>query len=564
MNLPSPSEAAAAVALVVIPGIASFASKTTIPPTFGQRQILYEPNCEAYAGWPSGTSPSCAELAQHALKLFEFTPYELLQEASDRLLGKQPRPPEALSRRLASEGLRRLLDTLDPVREQPPVGSSRFTYGEVEAAALSLLSQAGLPLPQVGAGNDHRNLRVSVVKPFQPPVKPRRRLSPEDATVAPLEARPLPLYLALPTWAGNVGGRAALNGLGLRSRWVDLGPTFGRMHFYDSHPDKNSRSLLVSAPPLLVIHGMFTNGLSLGLLALAFADLGAGSGSERRVILPDLLDSDFGSSVGSHNDPSGSLSEAGFSNGVAAHTASLAALLNKLNIGSVDICGHSFGGFLAQELAAELPPWRTRRLLLLCPGGGNRYRAGRSLRTLWGPDPGELFQHAIPASSTMRGLVGTLFRHMIRTPNQSALLLDFFDAFRYFLRFRPLPHVPALIFWGDADSVLEPRPASVQLAQLSHPSSRGVWVQGGSHALNFDSVRNVYELGTEFLGVDVDAVALIDSKHDSAWFEQRGWFVRSFVSKMKRRELFAMDPSAGRDEKNKLPLQGEPKPRSRL
>jgi len=115
-----------------------------------------------------------------------------------------------------------------------------------------------------------------------------QRLSPRDATVRNLEARPLPPWLVAPLWCGMVSGRAGLVfGLGLHSVTVNLGPHLGDMHYFDSHPGglKGTRGAALSAttPPLLLCHGMFTNGLSMGLLAAALSDLGRFGGGERRV-----------------------------------------------------------------------------------------------------------------------------------------------------------------------------------------------------------------------------------------------------------------------------------------
>jgi pimeloyl-ACP methyl ester carboxylesterase len=102
------------------------------------------------------------------------------------------------------------------------------------------------------------------------------------------------------------------------------------------------------------------------------------------VIIPDLISSDFGCSThdddyddedddddddddGSQNDgadESGSSHQSGsssgsrtrrrrrgkrlFENNISCHTRSLVLLLDALGLGTVDLLGHSFGGFLAQ------------------------------------------------------------------------------------------------------------------------------------------------------------------------------------------------------------------------
>jgi pimeloyl-ACP methyl ester carboxylesterase len=94
------------------------------------------------------------------------------------------------------------------------------------------------------------------------------------------------------------------------------------------------------------------------------------------VLIPDLLGADFGCSVAA----------LAFRGSASGHARSIGAFLDALGVGVAGLLGHSFGGFLAQEVASGRPPWRTRKLVLLCPGGVNRYRLGRSVATLAGPD----------------------------------------------------------------------------------------------------------------------------------------------------------------------------------
>jgi pimeloyl-ACP methyl ester carboxylesterase len=356
----------------------------------------------------------------------------------------------------------------------------------------------------------------------------------------PLVEQPLPAWVCASFWASYVAGRAAVNNvLGLPSRFVAV-EGFGTFHVLDSHP-QSSFSLDASTPPtdgppLFIIHGMFTNGLSMALLAAALAD-----GGRRRVIVPDLLGSDFGCSTltpiggGSNdndNDPSSSDAKKQHLT-IARHVASLAALLNALGLSTVDVLGHSFGGFLAQELDLLLPPWRVRRLVLLCPGGGNRYLAGQSLRTIMGADVRatmEIFEHSIHNES-LRRAVAAVFRTLSRTPYQTTLLLDVFDAQKYFLKFHDLSSKPVLLLWGSKDSVLEPREAKVQWRHMrGHPSSRAFWVEGSSHALNVDALATVSSATASFLDASSrssDAAAAAAATAGSVMAqrpEPLGWF----------------------------------------
>jgi len=169
---------------------------------------------------------------------------------------------------------------------QPP-GSSRFTRSELNTVARALFARAGLKEPSHFDDSD-QYLGSSSSSGGNVRAPEERRLLPRDATTRNLEARPLPPWLVAPLWGGMVGGRAGLvYGLGLHSATVNLGCHLGHMHYFDSHPGgvKGTRgaALRQDAPPLLLCHGMFTNGLSMGLLAAALSDLGCPGGGERRV-----------------------------------------------------------------------------------------------------------------------------------------------------------------------------------------------------------------------------------------------------------------------------------------
>ena len=578
-------EVAAAVSLAAVPPLANFCRRTTNPPwaitraaTEARTNVLFQPSSETFApsqeasashstlqrekrapSPPALMDPDSAlwELAERAMETFAFSPKELLEEAATRLLGTHRRQPRDLPLWALAEGLRRLLDTLDfdGKPEQPSAGPSRFTKREFSALARALLERAG-------------------IVPSPMPVRPGEEL----LSALPLVSQPLPAWLCGSLWASNVAGRAMINALGLTSTFIPV-KGFGTFHVFDSHPPAKSNtpgagantSASSGAPttslPLLVVHGMFTNGNSMGVLAAALSDLpllghneesgGGGGGLEgggargdrrngqRRVLVPDLLGSDFGCSLpedAAARRPS-PLSTIGW------HVASLAALLNALGVSTVDVLGHSYGGFVAQELCAALPAWRVRRVVLLCPGGGNRYRAGQSLRTIMGAglDPTmELFEHSV-RYRPLRRAVASIFRLLARTPTQATLLLDLFDARKYFFRFHDLSRKPVLLLWGTEDKVLEPRDAAVQWKHMAgHPCSRAFWVHGSSHVITFDAVATTYAATRAFLnesGGCGDALEAAE-RENMGWVARALWGVPAFhrdLSPMLRTEAAAQD-----------------------
>ena len=108
--------------------------------------------------------------------------------------------------------------------------------------------------------------------------------------------RQVPLWLSLPIYVMQAASKPALLMFGLRSRMVRV-EGYGVFHFYDSGGPVSRTAAAPTAtgpvpePPVVLVHGMFTNGLSMVLVAAMLAKAG------RRVIVPDLLCSDFGGSV---------------------------------------------------------------------------------------------------------------------------------------------------------------------------------------------------------------------------------------------------------------------------
>jgi hypothetical protein len=151
-------------------------------------------------------------------------------------------------------------------------------------------------------------------------------------------------------------GKAVLNSVGIVSKYVST--PHGMYHYFDSRPDEPD------APPVIVLHGMFTTSVSMGLLAPFIAQ-------HRRIIMPDMLEFDYGWSR-SHNGEQ--LTWAG-------HVAALVEFVRTFGFDAVDIVGHSYGGWVAARMCRDYPDV-VRRVVLLAPGGLGRYRSLASARLL--------------------------------------------------------------------------------------------------------------------------------------------------------------------------------------
>ena len=107
-----------------------------------------------------------------------------------------------------------------------------------------------------------------------------------------------------------------------------------------------------SAPVLLLLHGMASDHTTWSRAATALVGHGF------RVIVPDLL------GHGASDKPRGHYALEDFA-------GTMGALLDTLDIRSVSVAGHSFGGAVAMQMAHD-DPVRVRRLVLVAAGGLGR------------------------------------------------------------------------------------------------------------------------------------------------------------------------------------------------
>lgn len=137
-----------------------------------------------------------------------------------------------------------------------------------------------------------------------------------------------------------------------RSRLLPMAP--GRLWVQDLGPAGDT-----AEPPLLCLHSLLVTGWDFRRIALPWA---AGEGRPpRRTITPDL----FGCGNSDRPPPADT---AGY--GFAWHAEILARMLDRLDIATIDVLGHGYGGSIAIHLAHRLSRTgrvRVRRLIAIAP-----------------------------------------------------------------------------------------------------------------------------------------------------------------------------------------------------
>jgi pimeloyl-ACP methyl ester carboxylesterase len=135
-----------------------------------------------------------------------------------------------------------------------------------------------------------------------------------------------------------------------RSRLLPMAP--GRLWIQDLGPEHPAE------PAVLMLHSLLVTGWDFRFLARSFAAEG------RRVLVPDL----FGCG---NSDRPDAHDTAGY--GFAWHAELLARMLDRLEIPSIDLIGHGYGGSVAIHLARRLEQphsehrVKLRRLILIAP-----------------------------------------------------------------------------------------------------------------------------------------------------------------------------------------------------
>lgn len=417
-------------------------------------------------GFGDGTSPFSPDWRDH---LFEDrSAREMAVEVADSLYASLSPPDLTLAE--ASEGVRRC------ILFRKGLGSEIFALPSREQCgtlAASLWRDAGLPPPPAASpGAAAPRWKVIRLEPIAPSLFDRVGAS-----------------------AAALIGRLSLNLLGFRSRSAWVGGTT-HLHYYDAPawPQLVGDAAESAPPPLVLIHGMCTHGQSMAPLAALFQ-------GTRRVLVPDLVDFDYGYSA-SGGGGSGARQLASWEDQVEA----VATWLEGLGEPRVDLCGHSLGGWVAQRLAQRLPH-RVRRLVLLCPGGSSRYRVTHSAVGMLGP--ASQFVRAararapwapLPLARAAAAATARQFRspHAVRTAGGST--------WESYLGHAGRPAQPALLLWGSEDCIQLPYSDAAMLRRL--PAGTGFYLIGADHFMPITDAATLYVAARAFLDGTPAATAL--------------------------------------------------------
>lgn len=235
----------------------------------------------------------------------------------------------------ATEGVRRAMLIQDPTLQSRT--DEYATEEQCRDLALALLTEANIDYVQNAKDVEAERINVDPSSPHHMVYDMFR----------PVQAAMLVQSLA---------GKAILNGVGIVSKYCTT--EHGKYHYFDSSPDTPD------VPPIVMLHGMFTTAVSMGLLGALVAQ-------HRRVIIPDMLEFDFGWSR-THNKEQ--LSWTG-------HIPAMVEFIRSLGHCPVDVVGHSYGGWMAARICRDFPDV-IHRNVLLAPGGLGRYRSLQSARSL--------------------------------------------------------------------------------------------------------------------------------------------------------------------------------------
>lgn len=374
--------------------------------------------------------------------------------------GLTERPPEEMTIDQLIEGVRRTL--MFKYALLLHATKRYWSRDQCRVIAESLAKDCGLALPLPSGGLDEV---VPAKLPQRLPWYPWRSVQAFQGASQKLLR---PFFHAMLSW---------------RSRLVET--PYGKMHVLDTQPPAEGAPA-DPRPPLLLQHGMFVTGWSMTVLGWLLSRRG------RRVVMPDLFDFDYGWSKSDDSRTGGTPVRH-----VTQHLECLICIVEDLAssspTGTVDLAGHSFGGYMVARLArcCEHRGLPVRKVVVLAPGGPPQDLNNGPWAYRFMNEPDETLAALKPAWLPQAPLrvardaaLGVLF-----SPNNCNVLFNL--AWREYAGAAEQfgTNLPTLLLWGDCDTVAIPRRRGDLYPYLraQFPDLRGFWVVGASHNLQIDA-----------------------------------------------------------------------------
>jgi 2-hydroxymuconate-semialdehyde hydrolase len=249
-----------------------------------------------------------------------------------------------------------------------------------------------------------------------------------------------------------------------------------------------------SAPPVLLLHGSGPGVTATANWRPVIPSLSAG----RRVIAPDQLG--FGRTASGERRTYGR----------AAWTDHALALLDRLEVGPVDVIGNSMGGAIALSIAVARPE-AVRRVVLM-GSMGVAMALPRGLDTVWGYTPGvEQMREVIGLFAYNRALITDELVQMRYEASLDPLVRDSWDAMFPPPRQRWVDDLalsgtelssvrqPVLMVHGRDDRVVPWRDSSAALIDLL-PDARLHVIAGCGHWTMIEKTADFLSVVQPFLG----------------------------------------------------------------
>lgn len=365
--------------------------------------------------------------------------------------------PESLSDQQVCEAVRRLLFLAHPTCPGRCIGhegrlkeDTYWSEDDCKAIAKSLLHDADV------VRSDHVSPKPLPVPPYFPP-------------------RPIPSWMEQVQLCVNGFGGALMNLLGLRPCWLNT--EHFTLYYYDSGPAPPGGDQV----PMVFVHGMFTSGCSMGVLAKFLS-------YSRRVIVLDLPDFDYSCSHVVQTAAQPCQSRPGtYAHHVEAVAVVTKELLSSGNCGGqVDLCGHSYGGGIVATASEKLGS-SVRHLHLLAPA-----RTGAT--KVFPPAAARMSRAMSNSSFLARHVITPIQLGIFRSPNALNMMAALGPERR---RMSGQPWCcRCQVIFGSNDGLVAPRAA--EKVQAFFPQGEGWMLQGSAHQLQIISAGSVCDLMESF------------------------------------------------------------------